>query len=147
MPFDMPIARIEFDRHFHLRLARLIRHIAKPVMSGALPPLLRALADDLDAVQAGDAPNDQTLARAPLLHDWTLVSAPDGVRLEGVVEGHPIFGSRPISHLAALVAQHREKLGEEPIKILSPRVGRVACRRRRSRSPLRNSCASALRDA
>jgi hypothetical protein len=97
MPFDMPIARIEFDRHFHLRLVRLIRHIAQPVMSGALPPLLRALADDLDAVQAGDAPNDQTLARAPLLHDWTLVSAPDGVRLEGVVEGHPIFGSRPIS--------------------------------------------------
>jgi hypothetical protein len=94
--FDKPIARIEIDRHFHLRLAELIREIAQPVASEALPPLLRALADDLDAVRAGNAPNDQTLARAPLLHDWTLVSAPDGVRLQGVVEDHPVLGTRPI---------------------------------------------------
>jgi hypothetical protein len=57
---------------------------------------LRCLADDLDAIAEGRAPDAEILVRAPTLSRWSFFGAPDGVHLMGVVEDHPHAGPGPI---------------------------------------------------
>lgn len=65
-----------------------------------LPARLRDLADDLDRIWAGAAPSVDDLARAPLITDWHGTLSPLGLRLAGLVAGHPLLGDR-----AALTSQ------------------------------------------
>lgn len=55
---------------------------------------LRALLGDLEGIRAGSRPTAEELIRAPLLTNWRLLIAPDGLRLTGEVVGHPVLGAR-----------------------------------------------------
>ena len=52
---------------------------------------LRALADDLDRIAAGQGPSEGELSDAPLLTGWGLVAEPT-FRMAGHVEEHPNCG-------------------------------------------------------
>ena len=64
---------------------------------------LRALAADLDRIEAGAAPTPAELAAAPLLFDWgvTVLRFP---ALAGSVIGHPRLGDRPHVRTTAVFA-------------------------------------------
>jgi hypothetical protein len=59
-----------------------------------LAPRLRALADDCERLQSGHSISPALLQKAPLLKDWVPAMTPAGVRLAGVVTGHPVHGDR-----------------------------------------------------
>ena len=51
---------------------------------------LRALADDLDRIEAGAAPTKADLANAPILFDWEpKLTETHEPAIRGVVRGHP----------------------------------------------------------
>jgi hypothetical protein len=84
------------DALFFDRLHDILASVLDASSSEKLTSLLRDLADDLDAIREGRAPDAATLANAPLLINWRVIATPDGLRLAGWVEGHPLFGSRQI---------------------------------------------------
>jgi hypothetical protein len=57
---------------------------------------LHALADDLEMIATGRTPDAVVLARAPVLSAWSYLADANGVRLMGVVQGHPNVGPGPI---------------------------------------------------
>jgi len=57
---------------------------------------LRLLADDLELIERNDALDPTLLCRAPFLDRWSFLASADGVRLMGVVVGHPHCGPGPI---------------------------------------------------
>jgi hypothetical protein len=59
----------------------------------SLPERLRRLADDIGAIRDGAAPLPDQIDRAPLLTNWGIVVTPLGVRLVGIVSGHPRHGN------------------------------------------------------
>jgi hypothetical protein len=61
----------------------------------SLPATLHSLADDLERIRAGTGPTRQELARAPLIVGWRCVLTPVGLRLDGLVTGHPIRRDGP----------------------------------------------------
>jgi hypothetical protein len=76
---------------------RIVRALAPDAITPDLTARLRALADDLDRIAAGEAPTTADLAHAPLLVDWRLMLTWAGVGLVGFVAGHPLRGSRTIA--------------------------------------------------
>ncbi len=62
-----------------------------PQVTADLTRRLRALADDLDRIAAGQGPSETELSEAPLLTGWGLVAEP-AFRMAGHVEGHPDCG-------------------------------------------------------
>lgn len=50
---------------------------------------LRTLADDLERIKAGEAPTENQYAQAPLIREWKTVVDATGLRLAGVISGHP----------------------------------------------------------
>jgi hypothetical protein len=50
---------------------------------------LRTLADDLDRIRVGQAPNDREYREAPLIGGWRTIFDPTGLRLTGQVLDHP----------------------------------------------------------
>ncbi len=68
----------------------MVEHIQSCRRNPGLAATLRVLADDLDRINAGAAPTDADLSRAPVLVDWEpkLTAAHDPA-IRGVVHGHP----------------------------------------------------------
>jgi len=64
-------------------------------LESELPARLRNLAGDIERVRSGAAPSRSELAEAPLIDDWRAVLTPLGLRLSGMVIGHPSLGDRP----------------------------------------------------
>jgi hypothetical protein len=54
---------------------------------------LRALADDIGRIRAGERPIASDLAHAPTIDRWRPVLTAHGVCLAGRIEGHPALGS------------------------------------------------------
>jgi Family of unknown function (DUF6634) len=75
----------------------VVRALAPDAITPDLTARLRALADDLDRIAAGEAPTAADLAQAPLLVDWRLMLTWAGVGLVGFAAGHPLRGSRHIA--------------------------------------------------
>jgi hypothetical protein len=82
------------DRDPHMMI---VRALAPDAITPDLTARLRALADDLDRIAAGEAPTAADLAPAPLLVDWRFMLTWAGVSLAGFVAGHPLRGSRHIA--------------------------------------------------
>lgn len=59
-----------------------------------LPAKLRSLANDLERIHASMAPSDNELAAAPSIREWRVVLSAGGLRLTGLVSGHPRLGER-----------------------------------------------------
>jgi hypothetical protein len=74
-------------------LTQLFPFLAPTEVSSQLTQRLRRLADDLDRINAGDAPTKADIAAAPLLVDWRIARAPTGICLAGSSVRHPILGS------------------------------------------------------
>jgi hypothetical protein len=68
----------------------MAEHIQSYRRNIGLSATLRVLADDLDRINAGIAPTEMDLARAPVLIDWEpKLTAADEPAIRGVVRGHP----------------------------------------------------------
>ena len=76
------------------------KHLAAAVAALLQPPTkadveaIRNLLRDLDDIRAGRGPSHDVLGSAPLLTDWTLLTAPDGLRMIGRVVEHSRLGDR-----------------------------------------------------
>ncbi len=88
-----PIA-IDSDYFDHLLVT--IANLSIPHSCNGMGVKLRPLADDLDAIAEGRSPDAEILAQAPVLSNWAFFAAPGGIRLMGVVEGHPEARPGPI---------------------------------------------------
>jgi hypothetical protein len=91
------LARIEIGigDSFFLQLPAAIAGLTTVPPTGVVKRL-RNLADDLAAIQRGEAPTPSQISAAPRLEHWGLIVSPAGIRLAGFAAGHPRFGSRPI---------------------------------------------------
>ena len=87
---------VGIDAHFLDRLPAALATVVNADPSEKLTRLLRDLSDDLDSIRNGRAPDKVTLAAAPLLKNRRVIATPDGLRLTGCVDGHPLLGSRQI---------------------------------------------------
>ena len=87
---------IAIDNDFFDHLLVTIANLGIPQSCVDMSVRLRPLADDLDAIARGRSPKANVLACAPILSKWCFFAAPGGVRLMGVVDGHPEAGPGPI---------------------------------------------------
>ena len=69
-----------------------------------LPAKLRHLADDIELLRRRGHPQSADLHSAPRLDAWAMAMTPHGLRLTGVVTGHPLLGDRVIMTSALWVA-------------------------------------------
>ena len=87
---------IAIDSNYFDHLLVTIANLGIPQSCNGIGAKLRPLADDLDAIAKGRLPEADVLAHAPILSKWAFFAAPGGVRLMGVVEGHPKARPGPI---------------------------------------------------
>ena len=92
---NLPLLLVELDLGpgFAAGLAATIDALLQPPSASDVERM-RQLLRDLEAIRNGDGPSSAQLATAPLLSDWCLALAPDGLRLVGEVTGHPLLGTR-----------------------------------------------------
>ena len=84
--------KIAVDGQFTDNLLKTIVGLANPKSCIDLGVRLRRLADDVDDIADGRGPNVKVLVQAPILSNWSIFAAPDGVRLMGTVKDHPHAG-------------------------------------------------------
>ena len=89
-------AQVALDDHYLDHLLVLIANLGRPESCGEIAARLGPLASDLTRIAEGRDPRDEVLARAPVLTNWSYFSDPGGVRLMGLVAGHPSAGPGPI---------------------------------------------------
>jgi len=89
-------ALIAIDNDYFDQLPVAIANLGSPQSCNGMGVKLRPLADDLDAIAEGRSPDAEILAKAPVLSNWTFFAVPGGIRLMGVVEGHPEARPGPI---------------------------------------------------
>jgi hypothetical protein len=94
--YNKPLAPITIDPAFLPHLVETVVRVVNAAYPSGLSQQLRVLADDFDTVAANGGPDEAVLARAPCLDLWCFFGGPDGLRLAGVVEGHPHVGPGPI---------------------------------------------------
>lgn len=70
-------------------LSDKFRFLAPYNIEPGLADRLQSLARDLERIRSGSAPTLAELAQAPLLDRWRARVTPLGLRLSGVVSGHP----------------------------------------------------------
>jgi hypothetical protein len=73
-------------------------------LEAELPSKLHRLADDIEMLRQRGQPHAEDLHVAPHLDQWTMVMTPLGLRLTGIVSGHPELGDRRIMTSALWVA-------------------------------------------
>jgi len=88
--------QIAVDGEFLDHLLARIADLATSQSCACVAERLRPLADDLEGIAEGRAPGEEILARAPVLFKWTFFADPGGLRLMGVVAGHPSARPGPI---------------------------------------------------
>jgi hypothetical protein len=85
-------------------LTGLFPFLRPDFLEAELPSTLHRLADDIESLRQRGQPHAGDLRAAPNLDQWTVVMTPLGMRLTGIVSGHPLLGDRRVMTSALWIA-------------------------------------------
>jgi hypothetical protein len=85
-------------------LTRLFPFLYPDCLEAELPAKLHRLADDIELLRERGQPSAGDLRAAPFLDQWTAVATLLGLRLTGIVSGHPLLGDRRVVTSALWIA-------------------------------------------
>ena len=85
-------------------LTGLFPFLRPDCLEAELPSRLHSLADDIESLRQRGQPNAGDLRGAPHLDQWAAVMTPLGLRLTGIVSGHPLLGDRRVMTSALWIA-------------------------------------------